>query len=46
MRNIYQALIDIVQEFPDVEVVFPVHRNPVVQDIAEEMLKGGRVPFD
>lgn len=40
MRNIYQALIDIVQEFPDVEVVFPVHRNPVVRDIAEEMLKG------
>jgi UDP-N-acetylglucosamine 2-epimerase (non-hydrolysing) len=40
MRNIYQALIDIVNEFPDVEVVFPVHRNPVVRDIAEEMLKG------
>jgi len=40
MRNIYQALINIVQEFPDVEVVFPVHRNPVVRDIAEEMLKG------
>lgn len=40
MRNIYQALIDIVNEFPDVEVVFPVHRNPVVRDIAEEMLQG------
>jgi UDP-N-acetylglucosamine 2-epimerase (non-hydrolysing) len=40
MRNIYQALIDIVNEFEDVEVVFPVHRNPVVRDIAEEMLKG------
>lgn len=40
MRNIYQALIDIVNEFPDVEVVFPVHRNPIVKDIAEEMLAG------
>ena len=40
MRNIYQALIDIVNEFEDVEVVFPVHRNPVVRDIAEEMLQG------
>lgn len=40
MRNIYQVLIDIVNEFPDVEVVFPVHRNPVVRNIAEEMLQG------
>ncbi|MGI5921543.1 MAG: non-hydrolyzing UDP-N-acetylglucosamine 2-epimerase [Syntrophomonadaceae bacterium] len=40
MRNIYRALIDLVEEFPDVEVVFPVHKNPIVRDIAEEMLKG------
>ncbi|MEN6461504.1 MAG: UDP-N-acetylglucosamine 2-epimerase (non-hydrolyzing) [Syntrophomonas sp.] len=40
MRNIYRALIDLVEEFPDVEVVFPVHKNPVVRDIAVEMLKG------
>jgi len=40
MRNIYQALIDIVNEFPDVEVIFPVHRNPIVRDVAEEMLAG------
>ncbi len=38
MRQIYQALIDLVDEFPDVEVVFPVHKNPVVRDIALEML--------
>ncbi|SHH09524.1 UDP-N-Acetylglucosamine 2-epimerase [Thermosyntropha lipolytica DSM 11003] len=41
MKGIYQALIDLVEEFPDVEVVFPVHRNPVVRNLAEEML-GGR----
>lgn len=40
MRNIYKALIDIIDQFPDVEAVFPVHRNPVVRDIAEEMLRG------
>lgn len=40
MRNIYEALIDLVNEFPDVEVVFPVHKNPVVKDVAEEMLRG------
>ncbi len=38
MRQIYQALIDLVDQFPDVEVVFPVHKNPVVRDIALEML--------
>ncbi len=38
MRQIYQALIDLVDEFPDVEVVFPVHKNPVVRDVALEML--------
>lgn len=41
MKGIYEALIDLVEEFPDVEVVFPVHRNPVVKNLAEEML-GGR----
>lgn len=38
MRNIYQALIKLVEEFDDVEVVFPVHRNPIVRDLAREML--------
>lgn len=40
MRNIYEALIALVEEFPDVEVVFPVHKNPVVKDVAQEMLRG------
>lgn len=39
MRDIYQALIDLVEEFLDIEVVFPVHKNPVVRDIAVEMLQ-------
>lgn len=40
MREIYRALLQLVDEFPDIEVVFPVHKNPVVRDIAEEMLAG------
>ncbi len=39
MRNIYQALIELVDEFSDVEVVFPVHMNPTVKDVAYDMLK-------
>jgi len=41
MRNIYEAFCDILDEFEDVEIVFPVHKNPVVRDVVEEVL-GGR----
>lgn len=40
MREIYRALLELVEEFPDIAVVFPVHKNPVVRDIVEEMLQG------
>lgn len=40
MREIYRALLELVEEFPDIAVVFPVHKNPVVRDIVEEMLAG------
>lgn len=38
MREIYRALIDLTERFPDTEVVFPVHKNPIVRDTAYEML--------
>jgi UDP-N-acetylglucosamine 2-epimerase (non-hydrolysing) len=38
MRDIYAALIQLVEEFADVEIVFPVHKNPTVKDLAVEML--------
>jgi len=41
MRDIYAALLQLVEEFADVEIVFPVHMNPTVKDLAVEML-GGR----
>lgn len=41
MREIYAALLQLVEEFADVEIVFPVHMNPTVKDLAVEML-GGR----
>jgi UDP-N-acetylglucosamine 2-epimerase (non-hydrolysing) len=44
MRDIYEALIDLADEFKDIEVVFPVHKNPVVKDVAVEML-GNRERF-
>lgn len=38
MREIYRALIDLTEKFPDTEVVFPVHMNPIVRDAAYEMM--------
>lgn len=44
MRDIYEALLELTGEFEDIEVVFPVHKNPIVKDLALEML-GGRERF-
>ncbi len=38
MRNIFQAVKRIVNEFDDVKVVYPVHMNPRVREIANEVL--------
>ncbi|MDT8903750.1 non-hydrolyzing UDP-N-acetylglucosamine 2-epimerase [Anaeroselena agilis] len=40
LRHVYQALRDIVSEFADVEVVFPVHKNPRVREIVQAELGG------
>ncbi|MDD3840691.1 MAG: UDP-N-acetylglucosamine 2-epimerase (non-hydrolyzing) [Clostridia bacterium] len=39
MENIFNAIIDIIADNRDVEVVFPVHKNPKVRDIACPILK-------
>lgn len=38
MRNMFRAIKRIVDEQPDVQVVYPVHLNPVVREIADEIL--------
>ncbi|MGG3571968.1 UDP-N-acetylglucosamine 2-epimerase (non-hydrolyzing) [Bacillus gobiensis] len=38
MRNIFHAVRRIVNKFSDVHVVYPVHMNPAVQQIANEIL--------
>ncbi|MBI3998394.1 MAG: UDP-N-acetylglucosamine 2-epimerase (non-hydrolyzing) [Armatimonadetes bacterium] len=40
LRQIYVALLDLLDRFPDAEVVFSVHRNPAVRRVAVEMLGG------
>lgn len=38
MRRIFRAIARIVQEFPNVKVVYPVHMNPAVREPANEIL--------
>ncbi|SOC42703.1 non-hydrolyzing UDP-N-acetylglucosamine 2-epimerase [Salinicoccus kekensis] len=38
MHNIFSAVREIVDEFEDVTVVYPIHKNPKVREIAQEHL--------
>ena len=38
MRNIFRAVKRIIVEHDDVQVVYPVHLNPLVQELANEVL--------
>ncbi len=38
LENICQAILETVEAFPDVQVVYPVHLNPLVQETARSIL--------
>ena len=40
MHAMFRAIRAIVEEFPDVKAVYPIHLNPVVRKIAREELEG------
>jgi UDP-N-acetylglucosamine 2-epimerase (non-hydrolysing) len=40
MENIFYALRDIAAAYEDVEMIFPVHKNPKIQDLASRILGG------
>lgn len=40
MRHVYRALRSLTEEFDDVEIVFPVHKNPKVREVVESELGG------
>jgi UDP-N-acetylglucosamine 2-epimerase (non-hydrolysing) len=41
MRQVYRALADILDAYSDLELIFPVHKNPAVRAVVREIL-GGR----
>src|SRR5262249_22680882 len=40
LANIFRAVTRILSDFPDLHVVYPVHPNPNVREMAESMLRG------
>lgn len=38
MRRVFKAMLDVVQSHDDVEIIYPVHLNPVVQEAANSIL--------
>jgi UDP-N-acetylglucosamine 2-epimerase (non-hydrolysing) len=40
LKNIFRAIRRAVEEFPDIKIVYPIHMNPVVRQIANEELEG------
>ena len=40
MRHIFKAIRRIVDEFPDVKVIYPIHMNPKVREVANEVFAG------
>ena len=40
LRNIFRAIRRVVDEFPDIKVIYPVHMNPKVREPAAEIFSG------
>lgn len=40
MRNMFIAIMRLVEEFEDLKVIYPIHLNPKVREVADEILKG------
>jgi len=40
MAGMFRALKRVVQEFPDVKVIYPIHKNPVIREAAGKVLAG------
>ncbi|WP_281288042.1 non-hydrolyzing UDP-N-acetylglucosamine 2-epimerase [Bacillus rubiinfantis] len=38
MRNMFRAIKQIVDEYPDIKAIYPIHMNPVVREAANEIL--------
>ena len=37
MRHIFRAIKRLTEEFPDIKVLYPIHKNPKVREVAQEV---------
>lgn len=40
MYHMFRAIRRVIEELPDVKVIYPVHKNPRVREVAQEVLAG------
>ncbi len=40
MKNMFRAILRVMEEYPDIKAIYPVHMNPVVRGIAKEVFDG------
>lgn len=40
LENIFRGIVSVLNEHPDIKLVFPVHLNPVIREIADSVFKG------
>ena len=39
MKNIFRAVDKLTKEYDDIKVIYPIHLNPMIREIADEILK-------
>lgn len=42
MRNMFRAIKRIMNEYPDLKAIYPIHMNPIVREIADSILGGDK----
>lgn len=40
MRQMFQAIRRIVVDYPDTKAIYPIHMNPIVREVAEDVFRG------
>lgn len=39
MKNMFRAILRVVNEYSDVRVIYPVHKNPLIREMADEIFQ-------
>ena len=40
MHHMFRAIRRIIEEYPDIKAIYPIHLNPAVREVADEILSG------